>query len=302
MANLVSLCISLLLMMPYGSGVAYPLYFSSVAVQPPAPTEADTITVRYSSYCSPPIVQEAREVTVTGNVVDVLIKVYCGGFAVAGLIDGEINVGKLAPGSYVVRYSVQAHEDSSVPYQPPYLVETRNFYVSAAPGPTGVVVTEFYHPVLGHYFMTSDPQETEHLKSHRQSGWIPTDEVFVALSIDTPLTGNTSTVCRFYGSVTPGPNSHFFTESADECAGLVRLQASTPPAVPRWNLETREFVVGLPQQDVCPPDFPQPVRRYYNNRASQNDANHRYVSKDAVAGYMPREGWIDEGVRMCARQ
>ena len=27
-------------------------------------------------------------------------------------------------------------------------------------------------------------------------------------------------VCRFYGSISPGPNSHFFTADPDECAAV----------------------------------------------------------------------------------
>ena len=106
-------------------------------------------------------------------------------------------------------------------------------------------------------------------------------------------------MCRFYGSVQPGPNSHFYTADPDECAALVRLQQSTPPSQPRWNFEGHAFVAALPVAGRCPESRPFGIRRFFNNRAAQNDANHRYVLDDRIAGQMRAAGWIDEGIVMC---
>ena len=46
---------------------------------------------------------------------------------------------------------------------------------------------------------------------------------------------NARPVCRFYGSLSPGPNSHFYTVDENECAFLKQLQATTPADQPRWN-------------------------------------------------------------------
>jgi hypothetical protein len=107
-------------------------------------------------------------------------------------------------------------------------------------------------------------------------------------------------VCRFYGSLSPGPNSHFYTASAAECASLKAIQASTPPTVRRWNFESNDFLTDVPANGACPAQT-VPVFRAYNNGFTQNfDSNHRITSNAASIQEVVGRGWVNEGVVMCA--
>ena len=43
-----------------------------------------------------------------------------------------------------------------------------------------------------------------------------------------------------------------------------------------------------------------PIYRFYNNRAAQNDTNHRYTDDLAAYLAMQAKGWTMEGIRLCA--
>jgi len=164
---------------------------------------------------------------------------------------------------------------------------------------TYVTVFEFYAPTLNHYFRTAVADEANALKANPALGWQATGKDFKAYARnDHP--GSTQPVCRFYGSVTPGPNSHFYTADPAECAALQALQAQTPGSVPRWNYEETAFAIDVPVGGNCPAAAPVPVYRAYNNRAAQNDSNHRYTTDPGVYGQMMAQGWRGEGVVMCA--
>ena len=90
-----------------------------------------------------------------------------------------------------------------------------------------------------------------------------------------------------------GPNSHFFTASAEECE-IVKRNGG-------WFYEGNGFYirpVGDPRR--CPDGFLS-VNRAYNNRAAQNDSNHRFTTSDSTIREMGRKGWAVEGTVMCAR-
>src|SRR6185436_5083167 len=55
----------------------------------------------------------------------------------------------------------------------------------------------------GHFFYSSDPAEQAAVDGGAAGAFSRTGREFV--------TGGSSPLCRFYGSMTPGPNSHFFT-------------------------------------------------------------------------------------------
>ena len=98
-------------------------------------------------------------------------------------------------------------------------------------------------------------------------------------------------MCRFYGAV---PNSHFFTASAEECEIVKRA--------PGWFYEGIGFhilpVGANPRR--CPAGYLS-VNRAYNNRAAQNDSNHRFTTSDSTVRAMGERGWAVEGTVMCAR-
>lgn len=163
---------------------------------------------------------------------------------------------------------------------------------STAPA-LAVDVIEFYNAQLDNYFITADPAEARAIDNGAAGpGWKRTGDTFGA--------GGNTAVCRFYGSQTPGPNSHFYTVSASECDGLKQLQATTPATQKRWNFESLDFFSNVPAGGGCF-DGMTPVLRAYNNGAARGiDSNHRITSKlDSIAEVVAR-GWKSEGVVMCA--
>jgi|GEM_PF-545268 len=167
---------------------------------------------------------------------------------------------------------------------------TASFSTVAAPG----TVVEYYNPDLDHYFITADPGEQTFVDSGAVGRWLRTGVTF--------RSGGNVPVCRFYGSLSPGPNSHFYTASADECAQLKQLQSTTPATQKRWNFESLDFLSMAPMNGSCPTST-SPVYRAYNNGFSRGiDSNHRIASGQAAIQEVVARGWINEGVVMCAPQ
>ena len=114
--------------------------------------------------------------------------------------------------------------------------------------------------------------------------------------------GGSNAVCRFYGSQSPGPNSHFYTVNPGECQSLKQLQASTPATEKRWNFESLDFVSSPPSNGACPSGTVAVYRAYNNGFARGVDSNHRLTTSGAAIQALVYRGWIDEGVVMCAPQ
>ncbi len=164
-------------------------------------------------------------------------------------------------------------------------------------------VYDFYHAGLKHYFRTANAAEAASLTP--ASGFVATGDDFFALDRAVLLNG-VSSVCRFYGSPDPGPNSHFYTADAGECGALKDIQAATAPSSPRWNFEEVAFAAHSPVSGVCPAEAPFPIYRLYNGHAGETvagkreDSNHRLTSLSSVYNRMLAQGWLGEGVVMCA--
>ena len=158
--------------------------------------------------------------------------------------------------------------------------------------PIGTVV-EFHNTNLGTYFITADPREATAIDNGSAgSGWSRTGHSFKS--------GGNTPVCRFYGSLSPGPNSHFYTVDAGECAYLKQLQVSTPAIQKRWNFESVDFFSTAPTNGTCPSGT-LPVYRAYNNGYARGfDSNHRFTTDLAALQQVVMLGWIAEGVVMCA--
>ena len=155
-------------------------------------------------------------------------------------------------------------------------------------------VIEFYNTQLNHYFVTADPNEAAAIDAGAAgAGWTRTGAQWKS--------GGPLRVCRFYGSpeVSPktgsrsGPNGHFYTISADECA-LVKEDAG-------WNFESYDFS-GWPMADGSCAAGTLGVKRVYNNRFAVNDSNHRYTTSDTIYAEMVTAGWSGEGTVFCAPQ
>lgn len=160
------------------------------------------------------------------------------------------------------------------------------------------LVIEFYNPDLDHYFITADANEALFIDSGGAGRWIRTDYTFNS--------GGSASVCRFYGSQSPGPNSHFYTVDSAECQFLRDMQF--PTGDPRiltdksWNFESLDFVSTPPASGACPTGT-EPVYRAYNNGYSLGiDSNHRIISSLAAISEVVARGWSYEGVVMCAPQ
>jgi len=165
-----------------------------------------------------------------------------------------------------------------------------------------VEVIEFYNTVLDHYFITASQAEATGIDQGAAGlGWIRTGESFLAWGVGSNV--EAANVCRFYGSVNPGPNSHFYSVSTQECSYLMTLQEIQPADKPRWNLEGYAFSLVPPSQDKqqpCPDTF-IPVYRAYNNGYKRGeDSNHRYVTNLDLLSPLLDKGWSEEGVVFCS--
>lgn len=154
-------------------------------------------------------------------------------------------------------------------------------------------VVEFYNGTLDHYFITASPDEAAAIDLGAAGpGWTRTGATFGA--------GGDAAACRFYGSLSPGPNSHFYTINPTECHALRFLQVTTPASEKRWNFENYGFTSNRPIGGGCPAGT-APVYRAYNNGFARGiDSNHRITSDPAGIQQVVARGWVSEGIVMCA--
>jgi hypothetical protein len=157
----------------------------------------------------------------------------------------------------------------------------------------------------GHYFYSSDPAEQAAVDAGAAGKFFRTTRTF--------KTGGSSPVCRFYGSIAPGPNSHFFTVNAEECNALKTLQRTpTPTDIQQWNYERIEYSTTPPtivnNVATCP-EGTVPLYRAYNNAFSPAgvknpwDSNHRFTPNRAdIDALVAQSGWRDEGLQFCTAQ
>jgi hypothetical protein len=157
----------------------------------------------------------------------------------------------------------------------------------------------------GHYFYTDDPAEQTFLDTGGAGRFVRSGRGFKS--------GGSKRVCRFFGSTTPGPNSHFYTISDAECDQLKALQVTPVPSdVQQWNYEGLRFAQEPPLIDddfqlSCPAGT-LPVYRIYNNGYSRDglrnrDSSHRYSTDRAdIRRMITWLGWRDEGIAFCSPQ
>ena len=116
-------------------------------------------------------------------------------------------------------------------------------------------------------------------------GWQRTGYTFKTYA---PGQGTGADACRFFGTPGIGPNSHFYTIDATECA-LVK-------ANPAWTYEALAFRAA-PVGAGCPAEQ-QVVKRLYNNGMG-GQANHRYLADDGEIQRTVERGWLVEGPVFC---
>jgi hypothetical protein len=161
---------------------------------------------------------------------------------------------------------------------------------------------DFANSPGGHFFYSSDLAEQAAVDAGAAGHFARTGRQF--------LVGGTSPVCRFYGSVTPGPNSHFSTVDVGECNALIAAQViPTPADVQQWNFEGLSYIttpatVAANGVRSCP-GTTLPLYRAYNNAYPLNapknpwDSNHRFASQRSDIAAMVAIGWRDEGLVFC---
>ncbi|HVE50101.1 MAG TPA: hypothetical protein VNG69_10845 [Casimicrobiaceae bacterium] len=166
--------------------------------------------------------------------------------------------------------------------------ELRLSYVApSADGGDERRVVEFHNASLDHYFITAEPAEIAMLdQGVVVPGWRRTGFDFKSFS---PGSNNGVAACRFFGTPGRGPNSHFFTIDADECA-LVRVN-------PSWTYEGLAFHSVRSGVGTCPIDRVVAWRLYNNGMGGQ--ANHRYLTSFSEIGDMTGRGWLLEGPVFC---
>ena len=205
----------------------------------------------------------------------------------------SVSVGRLPPGVYHAEGwgTPEAGGDAQRYF-------TLDFAVS-----TASLVSEFYQEQLDHYFMTAGAAEIDTLDAGGGGGWKRTGQSFHAWLTRADAPAGTVPVCRFYAA---GPNSHFYTANADECSMLKALeqqqrQDADAHHVPfmGWSFENIAFYAIPATNGACPAGT-DPVWRAYNNRAADNDSNHRFTADARQRVAML--GWVDEGVAFCAPQ
>lgn len=155
-----------------------------------------------------------------------------------------------------------------------------------------VPVVEFHHAVLDTYFITANGDEAAAIDSGSAGpGWSRTGNTFKS--------GGSAQVCRFYGSLAPGPNSHFYMLGAAECASLRQLQATTPSTQRRWNFESLDFNASPLVGGTCAAGTVPVFRAYNNGFARGIDSNHRITTSPSAIQEVTARGWISEGAVMC---
>ena len=168
--------------------------------------------------------------------------------------------------------------------------------------PQMATVYEFYNQVLDRYFRTASDAEAAAIRANPATGERDTGQTFKAWT-STAYPAGASTVYRFYGSVAPGPNSHFFTADFNEARLLQRAELDTPAATKRWNYEELSFAIKPAQNGGCSADAPVRIYRAYNNGFARGvDSNHRYLVDFNLYTQMIALGWLGEGVVMCGPQ
>ena len=125
---------------------------------------------------------------------------------------------------------------------------------------------EYYNDALDHYFITAEPAEAAMLDAGvLVPGWRRTGFAF---KVHPPGAFAGLAACRFFGTPPLGPDSHFYTIDAAECAKV--------KADPLWTYEGIAFNADpLQASGDCPSDR-IPVMRLYNNGMG-GQANHRYT-------------------------
>ena len=156
---------------------------------------------------------------------------------------------------------------------------------------TSVEVIEYFIIPLNKYFITGRANEKAALDG-APAVFRRTGAKFTAFGAAGAPSG-TEAICRFY--LPPGkggPNSHFYGRPSD--CELIRGLKN-----PVFQDDGEDFAVQIPVAGVCSAVAPNAIYRAFNNRAAQNDGNHRYTNTLARYNEMIGKGFVGEGPVFC---
>lgn len=274
--------------------VAPPQQWGAYAVpQHPEAYETTSVMIRSAAYFD----AATMRATLNGNVIrvdfDYAPEAPASGITPPGLTTfASVKVGNLAPGSYVIEAWGRPRDGGAA----------QKYFTRELTVDNTVTVHEYYAPSTDHYFIAAGPDEIAILDGGTNTGWKRTGQKFRAWLKAADAPSIARPVCRFYAA---GPNSHFYTGDAAECQMLKNFEAvgkADAQALATkywgWSYEGVAFYAIVPTNGACPGDT-DPVFRSYNNRASQNDSNHRFTVDGLMRAAM-RWTWLDEGAAFCS--
>jgi Alpha/beta hydrolase domain/Repeat of unknown function (DUF5648) len=164
--------------------------------------------------------------------------------------------------------------------------------VLAVPRPDGTVrVVEYFRTTTQQYFWTADLAERASLDTGGAGGvWFRTGASYFAWPREATVPTDTVPVCRFFGTPGLGPNSHFYTADAAECAAV--------KAAPQWIDEGVAFRARPLRAGTCSADH-DTVMRFWKPGATPTLSRHRYVVNATSVPTLIAGGWTFEGPRFC---
>ena len=214
------------------------------------------------------------------------------GLLEAGMYDVVATVTNSAANSAV--FSTRGSTEQGVDATPELLggAFSRTVDTLLTMAPTTVV--EYYVPAIKKYFITGREGEKTTLGQY-PALFKPTGMSFVAGLGSAPPAG-TQPICRYHFAPPSLPNTHFYGVPSD-CALVATAFSKNPDA----KNEGIDFAIATPDAaGNCPASAPVKIYRSFNNRAAQNDGNHRYTVSTARYQQMTAAGWSGEGAVMCA--
>ena len=151
-----------------------------------------------------------------------------------------------------------------------------------------VTVVEYHHAPTGQYFVTAEAAEQAFLDAGGLGvAWERTGFSFHATARDAKVD---VPVCRFFGTPGAGPNEHFYTGDAAECAKV--------RADPLWQEEGVAFRAALPVAGACAAGRVAVVRLWRPGSEAQG-SRHRYLVDAIEIARMASAGWVVEGPVFC---
>jgi len=154
---------------------------------------------------------------------------------------------------------------------------------------SAVTVVEYHHAPTGQYFITAEPAEQAFLDAGGLGAdWVRTGFSFRATARDAAID---LPACRLFGTPGVGPNEHFYTADAAECAKV--------RADPSWQDEGVAFRAAAPVGGVCAAGRAAVVRLWLPG-SDALASRHRYLVDAREIARMASAGWVVEGPVFCA--